>query len=254
MEIALHLYSTKHNMHFVFSLLWWSHWSRLVSVSTGVNKPISHDRPLPAEVLWLQIAPRGITELTCLLFLSSLLCALHACFWFAWPLVIFMEMPFPCIALGANAALGFMWHRCLGSENPVAVPSYSTLWCQSIPRISLRLRSFKHDCILLVCQDLHKHVISINPQEMLLGRPTFTFVHTNARAAVFPPSRICSVFPHDSCGIRPISLFLPVSSLLAAKCMWSLWDLLYRYSWTSLFCNCLRSFNEFPWCRTVGGL
>lgn len=126
------------------------------------------------------------------------------------------------------------------------------LWCQIIQRISLyfplplplspslsRSHLFTTHCILLVCQSSCVHVVPINPQDLLLGRPMFhtqTHAQTRARTTVFPPSRICSIFPQESGGTHPISLILPVSSCLALKmCVWSLWDLLYHYSWTSLF-------------------
>lgn len=207
----------------------------------------------------------NITELTCLLFLSSFLCALYACSWFSWPLVCFMEMPFPCIALGANAGLGFLWCPRLVSETPVAVLLSSTLWCQSIQRIRLCFPltlppslSFIHTWLFIADVPRLVHVRHIHkPSGYAMGEAhihTQAHEHMHTRTTVFPPSRICSIFPHESCGIRPISSFLPVSSSLALKCVWSLWDLLYHYSWTSLFCNCLCSFNEFSWCRTVGGL
>lgn len=143
-------------------------------------------------------------------------------------------MPFPCIALGAGAGVGLL--RCLrpGSENPVAVivpelvmpnhPEDYFVFSSSPPAVSLSLsRShlFTTHCILLlVCQSSCVHVVPINPQDLLLGRPMFhtqTHAQTRARTTVFPPSRICSIFPQESGGTRPISLILPVSSCLALK-------------------------------------
>lgn len=189
--------------------------------------------------------------------------SIYACFWFVWPLVCFTEMPFPCITLGAAAGLGLVWRppsrvvKPFGCDCPLPCGAKASTGLVIFLLPSLYLScSFTHDCIVLVCQSLRMHIVSINPQDLLLGRPTFTLIHMNtlAHTAVFPSSRICSIFPHESCGIRPISFILPVSCCLALKRVWSLWDLLYHYSWTSLFCNCLRTFNEFPRRQTVGGL
>lgn len=115
------------------------------------------------------------------------LCPPCFCFWFAWPLVCFIEMPFTCIARGVNAGPGCLRHSRLGSENPVAVLLSSTLWCQSrgglvcvflFPSLLLS-PSFIHNCLLLACQGSRMHIVPINPQDMLLGRPTFTLSHVN---------------------------------------------------------------------------
>lgn len=155
--------------------------------------------------------------------------------------------PFPCVALGAS---GLYCGAPSVAGKPPWQRSSSTLWCQSIQRISLcfpspsRSRSFT-----VYSRRAKARAHPPSPQTLRTccwGCPrSHSAAWTHARATVFPPSRICSIFPHESCGIRPISFILPVSRCLALKCVWSLWDPLYHYSWTSLFCNCLRSFNEF---------
>lgn len=170
-------------------------------------------------------------------------------------------MPFPCIATGARAGLGLLRRPRLGSENPAAaVVLY--LVKPSIQRISLCLPltlpsvSLVHSHTTVYCWCAKARASTSYPQTprtCCWGCPrSHSAARTHARTTVFPPSRICSIFPHESCGIRPISFILPVSSCLALKRVWSLRDPLYHYSWTSLFCNCLRSFNEFlpaPNCR-----
>lgn len=89
-----------------------------------------------------------------------------------------------------------------------------------LPLSLSRSHLFTTHCILLVCQSSCVHVVPINPQDLLLGRPMFhtqTHAQTRALTTVFPPSRICSIFPQESGGTRPISLILPVSSCLALK-------------------------------------
>lgn len=60
-----------------------------------------------------------------------------------------------------------------------------------------------------------------------------------------PAASICSLFPNKSRAAHPISLPLPDRCCLALKRARSLGDLLYHYSPTSLFCNCLRTFRHF---------
>lgn len=65
------------------------------------------------------------------------------------------------------------------------------------------------------------------------------------RGAQRSRASICSLFPNKSRAAHPISLPLPDRCCLALKCTRSLGDLLYHYSPTSLFCNCLRTFRHF---------
>lgn len=64
-----------------------------------------------------------------------------------------------------------------------------------------------------------------------------------ARSSTFPLLFVHS-FPMNL-AVPPISLPLPDRCCLALKCARSLGDLLYHYSPTSLFCNCLRTFRHF---------
>lgn len=178
----------------------------------------------------LAISLWNITELTCLLFFTSFLCALYLCLFLIclasgmlYGDALSMHRPGCWRWSGTYAAPPSRVGKPCGCDCPLPCDAKASRGLVCIFLLpSLRLScSFTHDCILLVCQSSHMHVVSINPQDMLLGRPTFTLscMNRHTRTTVFPPSRICSIFPQESCGIRPISFILPVSSCLALKCV-----------------------------------
>lgn len=223
----------------------------------------------PARDLFLSDCEKGgltsappswsTSSLTCLLFSSSFLCALYRCLfldlfglWYALQRCPFRASPW-VLVLVRDSGVAPVW----GCKSLWRWLS-STLWCQSIHRISYFLLALPPSPFIYTglygvdVPELVRVLYIHKPAGHAVGE-AHVHTHRHEHTAVFPSSRICSIFPRESCGIRPISFILPVSSCLALKCVWSLRDFLCHYSWTSLFFNCLHTFNEFSQRQIVGG-
>lgn len=120
----------------------------------------------------------------------SSLPSIYACFWFAWPLVCFTEMPFPCFALGAWCWSGSFVAppsrvgKPCGCDCPLPCDANASrgLVCIFLFTLPPSL-SFIHTWLYIVGVPklAHVRVVSINPQDKLLGSPTLTLSRMNTR-------------------------------------------------------------------------
>lgn len=123
--------------------------------------------------------------------LLGLWCALRRCPFYAPPWVLVPVWDF-C------GALVYRVRKPSGCDCPLpcdAKASKRISLCFPLHPSSVS-RSFTHDCRLLVCQSSRIRVVSIDPQDMLLGMPTFTLSRVNTRTHdCFPAKQDLSYFP-----------------------------------------------------------